>query len=135
MRRRGPRAPFIVSAPAMKLCLNMIVKNEATRITRALDSVVQFIDCYAITDTGSTDGTPDVIKNYMALHKIPGGVNHAPFNDWSQARNAALIAARAQNPRRGWDYALLMDADMALVVKDWPAFQKALAGGLAYDME
>jgi glycosyltransferase involved in cell wall biosynthesis len=121
---------------AMKLCLNMIVKNEAARIVRALDSAAQFIDCYAITDTGSTDDTPKVIKEYFAAHNIPGHVQHAPFKDWSQARNAALIGARSMIPRFGWDYALLMDADMELRVKDFDKFSKSLeTGALAYDME
>lgn len=120
----------------MKLCLNMIVKNEAARITRALDSAVQFIDCYAITDTGSTDDTPKVIKEYFSAHSIPGIVSHAPFHDWSQARNSALTAARSIIPRFGWDYAVLMDADMQLVMKDFPKFLKSLeTGGLSYDME
>jgi glycosyltransferase involved in cell wall biosynthesis len=120
----------------MKLCLNMIVKNEATRIERALASVAQFIDCYAITDTGSTDKTPEVIKSFFSAHKIPGHVQHAPFKDWSQARNAALIGARAMQPRFGWNYAILMDADMQLVIKDLSKFHKSLeTDALAYDME
>lgn len=120
----------------MKLCLNMIVKDEAARITRALESAAQFIDCYAITDTGSTDDTPKVIKEFFALHKIPGHVQHAPFNNWSQARNAALMGARCMIPRFGWDYAILMDADMELRIKDLPKFKASLeSGALAYDME
>lgn len=118
-----------------KLCLNMIVKNEAARITRALDSVSQFIDCYAIADTGSTDGTEKTIKKYFDDRFIPGIVTHAPFKNWSQARNAALLAARAMQRRYGWDYAILMDADMSLVMNDFDKFHRALAGGLAYDME
>lgn len=119
----------------MKLCLNMIVKNEAKRITRALESAVQFIDSYVITDTGSTDETGKVITEYFRAHQIPGIIHHAPFKDWSQARNAALITARSMQRRFGWDYALLMDADMQLVMKDFPKFKAMLAGGLSYDME
>jgi glycosyltransferase involved in cell wall biosynthesis len=124
----------------MSICLNMIVKNEAARITRALDSVAQFIDCYAIVDTGSDDETPNVIKEYFLPHKIPGTVSHAPFKNWSQARNAALVAARAVRSRYGWDWALLTDADMTLVMKDLPAFQTFLdaakaRGALSIEME
>ncbi len=120
----------------MKLCLNMIVKNEAGRITRALKSALPYISCYAITDTGSTDDTAEVIKTFFMHHKVPGIINHAPFVDWSQARNAALIAARSIIPRCGWDYALLMDADMEIVVKDLKKLTETLElGGLAYDLE
>ena len=33
------------------VCLNMIVKNESKIITRLLESVYKFIDCYCICDT------------------------------------------------------------------------------------
>lgn len=118
----------------MKLGLAGIVKNEAPRIMRMLDSCVQFIDCYCFTDTGSTDDTPSVVKNYFAHHKIPGIITYAPFNDWSQARNANLLAAKSyRNPP---DYWLLCDADMELVVKDLDKFKKFLeTRGKSYDVE
>lgn len=120
----------------MKLCLNMIVKNEASRIVRALDSVTPFLSCYAITDTGSEDDTPKVIEHYFKAHKIPGHVFRAPFHDWSQARNSALVSARAMLPRHQWDYLLLMDADMELVMKDLLAFEAILkCRGLSYEMQ
>ena len=119
----------------MKLCLNMIVKNEEKRITRAFASAAPFISCYVITDTGSTDNTIQVIKEFFNGLDIPGRVTRAPFKDWSQARNAALIAARATLPRFHWDYALLMDADMELAVSDREKFYASLAGGPSYDME
>jgi glycosyltransferase involved in cell wall biosynthesis len=118
----------------MKLALNMIVKNEAARIERALASVVQFIDYWVITDTGSTDDTVAVIKKFFARHSIPGQITRAPFKDWSQARNAALIAARSTAKRHGCDYIMLMDADMELVVKDRAQFLGA-RNGLSYDMQ
>jgi glycosyltransferase involved in cell wall biosynthesis len=119
--------------PTMKLCLNMIVKNEAKRIERALKSCVNYIDCYAIVDTGSTDDTIAVIKSFFKAHKIPGVIGQAPFKDWSQARNAALATARGVRDRFHFDYMLLMDADMELSVKDRAAFL-ADRSGSAYDM-
>lgn len=46
----------------MKICLNMIVKDEEKVILRLLNSVYKFIDCYQIVDTGSTDNTKKIIK-------------------------------------------------------------------------
>ena len=40
----------------------MIVKNESKIIKRCLDSVKDHIDYWVIVDTGSTDGTQDIIK-------------------------------------------------------------------------
>ena len=48
-----------------KICLNMIVKNESTIITRLLNSVISLIDHYVICDTGSTDNTTQIIDDYF----------------------------------------------------------------------
>lgn len=105
--------------PRKRVCLNMIVKNEAAIIFSCLSAVIPFIDCYAIVDTGSSDGTPDLIKKYMAESGIPGIIEHHPFINFSQARNCALDAARRMTTDEGGphvDYLLLVDADMELVV-------------------
>src|ERR1035437_5875586 len=102
-----------------RLCLNMIVKNEAARIERALTSALPYISCYAIVDTGSTDGTPEIIRSFFAIHGVPGRVAHGPFINFSQARNVALRLGRDMliDPITPFaDYFLLMDADMELVV-------------------
>lgn len=120
----------------MKLCLNSIVKNESARIERMLDSVCQFIDYWVIVDTGSTDDTKEKIKAYFDYHRVPGELHEAPFHDWSQARNAALAHARhawCKDPAL-FDYLLLVDADMQLVMRDRIEFEKLIAGGASYDM-
>ena len=100
----------------MKLCLNMIVRNERARISRCLESVVKWIDYWVIVDTGSTDGTQQAIETFFKLHNIPGELHSVPFENFEQARNAALSAARAS--KGVFDYILLCDADMELVVAD-----------------
>ena len=57
-----------------KLCLNMIVKNESKIIRRLFDSVSKIIDSYCICDTGSTDGTPEIIQAYFESKGISGKV-------------------------------------------------------------
>lgn len=92
-----------------RVCLVMIVKNESKIIERCLASTLPFIDSWCITDTGSTDDTESLIEKFFEERGVPGTIAHAPFEDFSQARNASLDAARAFP---GWDYALLIDADM-----------------------
>ncbi len=115
----------------MKLMLNCIVKNEADRIERMLKSVAPHIDSYAIVDTGSTDDTIQKIEGFFAAASIPGEITHAPFVNFEQARNAALALAR-KSPL-SWDYLLLCDADMELVVED-KNFKKQLGSGMAYNV-
>ena len=50
-----------------KICLNMIVKNESKVIKRCLDSIMPLIDYWIIVDTGSDDGTQQIIKNYLKM--------------------------------------------------------------------
>lgn len=49
----------------VSLCLNMIVRNESKIITRLLNSVLPIIDTYLICDTGSTDDTISIIKDFF----------------------------------------------------------------------
>ena len=50
--------------------LNMIVKNETAVILRCLKSVKPWIHSWAIVDTGSTDGTQQLIQDFM--QDLPG---------------------------------------------------------------
>ena len=93
-----------------KICLNMIVRNEAAIIERCLASVMP--DYYVIGDTGSTDATVEIIKGFFEKRRIPGEIHHFPFIDFAQARNKALEFARASEGN--FDYILFNDADMEL---------------------
>lgn len=99
------------------ITLNMIVKNEAPVITRCLASVKPWIGRWVIVDTGSTDGTQDLIRNF--LRDIPGTLHERPWKNFAHNRNEALELARAQG-----DYLLFIDADEQLQVPPgfaWPA--------------
>ncbi len=92
----------------MKVCLNMIVKDEARVIQRCLASVRPFIDCWLIVDTGSTDGTQDLIRDY--LRDVPGELCERPWRSFGENRSEALALARDRA-----DYTLVIDADEELV--------------------
>ena len=66
----------------------MIVKNEAHGITDTLESFRPYIDSWTILDTGSTDGTQEIIRR--ALASLPGQLIEEPFVDFSTSRNRAL---------------------------------------------
>ena len=65
-----------------KLCLNMIVKNEAHIIQETFDNLLKYlpIDYWVISDTGSTDNTKDLItfRNFIdneIKRRKEGGLN------------------------------------------------------------
>ena len=97
-----------------KICLNMIVKNESQVIIRLLSSVITIIDTYCICDTGSTDNTIELIKNFFEEHDIEGKIIQEPFKDFGYNRSFALKAAAGMS-----DYAILLDADMILEIKQF----------------
>jgi tetratricopeptide (TPR) repeat protein len=96
------------------IALNMIVKNEGKIILRLLASVLPFIDAYCICDTGSTDNTKDLIRDFFKNQPtpIPGVIIEEPFRDFGYNRTYALNACRELLPYI--DYVLLLDADMIL---------------------
>jgi len=109
----SPYLSVVPAAPAVKgkLCLNMIVKNESRIIRRLIDSVTDIIDSYCICDTGSTDDTISIIREYMAEKGKMGEVYEEPFKNFGYNRTHALDRAAK------WaEYALLLDADMRLSI-------------------
>lgn len=114
-----------VSDIRARLCLTMIVRDESAIIERCLAAAMPWIDAYAIHDTGSSDGTADIVASFFERHGIPGRVTHGRFDDFAQARNESLNAGRETAAAHDVDYLLLCDADMELVVED-PAFRDSL---------
>jgi glycosyltransferase involved in cell wall biosynthesis len=88
-----------MSGPRPKLSLAMIVKNEARCLARCLRSVKDIVDEIVIIDTGSTDNTVKIGKEFG------GKISHFDWiNDFSAARNFAL-------DQTGGDWILVLDAD------------------------
>src|SRR6185437_6058415 len=88
----------------------MIVRNEAHIITETLDAVAPYIDTWVIVDTGSADGTQDLIRTHMAHLGIPGELHERPWRDFGYNRTEALALARGHG-----DYIFVMDADDTIV--------------------
>jgi glycosyltransferase involved in cell wall biosynthesis len=109
--------------PHARICLNMIVRNEVANLERCLRSVADHIACWVIGDTGSTDGTQELIERFFAARGIPGELHSFPFENFAQARNEALDHAHAS--ALPFEYILLTDADMQLTVQN-PAFSQGL---------
>jgi tetratricopeptide (TPR) repeat protein len=87
---RGAAADMMRRAEVAKplLGLVMIVKDEARRIAEVLAAYRPYINAWTILDTGSSDGTQDLICSQ--LDGIPGRLHEEPFVDFATSRNRAL---------------------------------------------
>jgi glycosyltransferase involved in cell wall biosynthesis len=104
-RRRPSRSkqtpPVSALAPAgpIELSLCMIVRDEEPRLGKCLESIAPYVDEMVVVDTGSTDRTREVAREYGAR------VFDFPWVDsFSIARNQSLDQARGK-------WILRMDAD------------------------
>src|SRR5271155_3397612 len=109
--------------------LCMIVKNEANLIRRCLESALPLVDYILVLDTGSTDGTQQIVCDFLDDHGVPGAVIDEPWRDFAYNRSFALERLR-EVP--GIDYALMLDADDVLVLD--PGFDaKAFKAQMRHD--
>lgn len=84
----------------------MIVKNEEDHIKRCLESVRDYVDEMIIVDTGSTDSTVSICKEFGAT------IFHAKLDrNFAKARNYSLSKANG-------NYILVLDADEYLDKED-----------------
>ena len=83
----------------IRLSLCMIVKNEEAVLTRVLTSAIQFADEILVADTGSTDRTVEIARQYTKH------IYHYPWNDdFAAARN--FICEKVST-----EYWIWLDAD------------------------
>jgi glycosyltransferase involved in cell wall biosynthesis len=112
----------------------MIVKNESRVITRCLESVRTLVDYVLIEDTGSTDGTQQLIAEWLKRADMPGLVIEEPWRNFAYNRSHVLAKLRGVE---GLDYALIIDADDQLMLDegtDPVAFKAAMRDDL-YDVQ
>jgi glycosyltransferase involved in cell wall biosynthesis len=89
------------------LSLVMIVKNEAASIEKVLEAAKPYIDRWTILDTGSTDGTQELIKK--ALDGVPGQLFEESFEGFAKSRNRVMELDRQAEARVHWQFMLSGD--------------------------
>jgi len=84
-----------------------MVKNEARFVWYSVMSVIDYVDRYLLWDTGSTDGTLEILKH---IKKIKGDkvdfrqIDQSDISDFTRARREMLTATTT-------DWFLMVDAD------------------------
>ncbi len=109
-----------------KLALNFICKNESHVIGKMLESCKTMTDLIVVNDTGSTDGTQDIIRKFGEENNIPTYVFERPFDDFEKSRNHAMQKLRDVVQELGWNpdqvHGYWFDCDETLIID--PKFNK-----------
>ena len=103
-----------------KLSLNFICKDESPVIENMLESAKDIVDLIVVNDTGSTDGTQQIIKNFGEKYGIPTYVFERPFDDFENSRNHAMQKLRDVVAELNWNpdqvHGFWFDCDETLVI-------------------
>lgn len=99
--------------PEPKISAAMIVKNEENMLAECIESYREAVDEIVIVDTGSTDKTVEIAKEYRV--KL---FHHKWKDDFSEARNFSI------NKVTG-DWVMIIDADERLAREDIPKVRAA----------
>jgi glycosyltransferase involved in cell wall biosynthesis len=96
----------IINIPKQTICLAMIVKNEIKVLERCFNSVKRLVDYWVICDTGSTDGTQELIKSYWEKEGVKGELYEHEWKNFGHNRSLLMKHAKGKA-----DYIITLDAD------------------------
>jgi tetratricopeptide (TPR) repeat protein len=101
--------------------LILMIRNEEKILKRCLEAVENVVDCFCICDTGSTDKSVEIAKEFLKTHK--GCLTHEPWKNFGYNRTVSFVNAQKFIKKKlKWDtskvYGLLLDADMVFVSKN-----------------
>jgi glycosyltransferase involved in cell wall biosynthesis len=99
---------------SLPISLCTFVKNEEHNIRDCIESVRPLVSEIVIVDTGSTDGTIDICRQFTDR------IYRAGFTDFGSIRT--LTAHLALQP-----WVLMLDADERIDSADWPKFYRLIA--------
>lgn len=112
-------APFVLPTPPpagrpgsskqRPMALAMMIKNEEKRIEVTFDSVREISNVFIILDTGSTDRTIEICKEYCAKNKITLFLKEEAFVNFCVSRNVLLDFA--DEVLKSPHYLLLLDCN------------------------
>ena len=91
----------------MAITLCMTLRDEADIIVRCLESVIGFVDEVLIADTGSTDGTREILRDRYGITPLPRTLRPEAFFSVTEVRNELYGLAKC-------DWVLYLDADEIL---------------------
>jgi len=110
---------------AVKLILTQIMKNESHIAERMLNSILPIIDGVVVVDTGSTDNSIQIVKDWGVKNGIETYVFEKPFDNFCNTRNHSFEKARevflSKNDGHTY-YNFWLDFDEQMIIS--PTFNK-----------
>jgi glycosyltransferase involved in cell wall biosynthesis len=101
------------------------MKDEAHVAERMLDSIKSIVDAICVIDTGSTDNSIEVVKQWGEKNGIETHVFERPFDNFENSRNFSMEKAREiflNRDSNDW-YGFWLDFDEQIVID--PNFDKS----------
>ena len=108
-----------------KIVMITMFKNEAKNIRRMLESSYKYIDYWVFQDNGSTDGTPEIVKDFFEEHPVPGFIYQCEEGWISFGWNRDHLLQKCLSTDHGCDWIMKMDCDEYMEVDenfDWSIF-------------
>lgn len=102
----------------MDVGIVMLVKNEVRRVGDALAPLLDQLSQVVVLDTGSTDGTQDLLRERFAIEPIDTAALAGPLFSKAKLRNHGLAMLRT-------DWCLSLDADERLDPAGFAALRAA----------
>jgi tetratricopeptide (TPR) repeat protein len=105
---------------SVTICLSIMVKSEGIHIPGLLKAAQKLVDCVAVLDTGSIDGTADIFKQWGKENGIPVQIQKSEFKDYGTSRTDLFSFTKQIFPNA--TYYLILDARQILHLE--PDFDK-----------
>ena len=92
------------------ICFATMCKNEEHCIRETLESVYKYIDYWVVCDTGSTDRTKEIVRDFFEEKGIPGELLDHEWVGFDHNKSLMMEAAYGKT-----DYVMHLDADDWLI--------------------
>jgi len=101
-----------------KIVMITMFKNESSVIKRMLDSCLPYVDYYVLQNNGSTDGTDQIVKDFLVDNGLSGELYEVEEGWVGFGWNRDHLLQYCQKSDHGCDWILKMDCDEVLEIDD-----------------